>query len=294
MIKKYTVWLWLVGVLIMLLTTGGCISVSQVEHLSAAGATYGASMDTLLYVAEENAVNADSERLLSQGRGIPDNDRKKIYADHEGIYAVIETLEHLRQHARLLQRYFNALNVLATTDAPARDQNAVQGAAAALDEVGQQLYKSPLLEPAQQDALGQLAGLVAKTVQRHYIAKELKARADIIEQQLRIQKEVTRAVAKKLRADLQSIATLGIQREVMSPYVKGKITNESKWIQQRKTYVLAKAGVDALSSAEQAAAKLQQAWVAVIKREFDELAFHDLLKDIETLVSLAETAKAIQ
>jgi hypothetical protein len=281
-------------VLIMLLTAGGCISVSHVERLSAAGATYGASMDTLLCVAEENAVNADSERLLSQGRGISANDRKKIYADHEGIYAVIETLERLRQHARLLQRYFNALNVLATTNAPARVQNAVQGAAAALNEVGQQLYKSPLLEPAQQDALGQLAGLVTKTVQRHYIAKELKARADIIEQQLRIQKEVTRAVAKKLTADLQSIATLGIQREVMSPYVKGKITNESKWIQQRKTYVLAKAGVDTLSSAEQAAAKLQQAWVAVINREFDELAFHDLLKDIETLVSLAETAKAIQ
>ena len=292
MISKYTV--WLVGVLVMLLATGGCISISHVERLSAAGATYGASMDTLLFAAEENAVNADSERLLSQGRGIPDNDRKKIYADHEGIYAVIETLERLRQHTRLLQRYFNALNVLATTDAPARAQNAVQGAAAALDEVGQQLYKSPLLEPAQQDALGQLAGLVAKTVQRHYIAKELKARADIIEQQLRIQKEVTRAVAKKLTADLQSIATLGIQREVMSPYVKGRITNESKWIQQRKTYVLAKAGVDALSSAEQAAAKLQQAWVAVINREFDELAFHDLLKDIETLVSLAETAKAIR
>jgi hypothetical protein len=292
MMRKHAV--WLVGVLIMLLTVGGCISISHVERLSAAGATYGASIDTLLCVAEENAVNADSERLLSQGKGISVTDRKKIYTDHEGIYAVIETLERLRQHARLLQRYFNALNALATTDAPARAQNAVQGAAAALNDVGQQLYKSPLLQPAQQDALGQLAGLVVKTVQRHDIAKELKARADIIEQQLRIQKEVTRAVAKKLTADLQSIATLGIQREVISPYVKGTITNESKWIQQRKTYVLAKAGVDALSSAEHAAAKLQQAWVAVINREFDELAFHDLLKDIEALVSLAETARSIQ
>jgi hypothetical protein len=119
----------------MLATSTACVSIGQVERVSSAGARYASAVDDLLQVTRDVGVDADSLRLLDQMAG-SEEARKKVYESHRGVSASIELMGRLRTHARLLETYFNALNALATTDAPARAQNAAQGAAARAGGLG--------------------------------------------------------------------------------------------------------------------------------------------------------------
>ncbi len=273
--------------------TTGCVSISQVERVSAAGIVYASAMDSLLKVSQETGVDADSVRLLDE-RGSTPAQRLTAYDNHRKVAKTVETLGKFRKHAKLLENYFTALKALATTDAPVRAQNAAQGAAAALGELGSELGKSNMIPTAEQQALGQLTGLAITAVQRGMIANELRERADLIDQQLRIHAALTKVLADKLVADRKSIADLGAQREVEGPFVDGPLRREDNWIRRRRHYLLLGVGMGPMTEASSAAEKLQKAWVAVVEGEFDELAFQDLLKDTAALVAVAENARNLQ
>jgi hypothetical protein len=141
--------------------------------------------------------------------------------------------------------------------------------------------------------LGQFTGLAISAVQRKLVVQELKRHADLIDQQLRIQAALTGALASKLAADRKTLASLGMQREVEEPYIRGKIRSEAHWIERRRHYLLQGSGLEAVAQASEAAKKLREAWVALIERRFDELAFQDLLKDVEMLASAADAARQL-
>lgn len=273
--------------------TTGCVSISQVERVSAAGIAYASAMDSLIKVSQETSVDADSIRLLGQ-RGRTPTQRQTVYDNHSGVAKTVEILGEFRKHTRLLQNYFKALKALATTDAPVRAQNATQGAAAALGELGTQLGRADMIPTAEQQALGQLTGLAISAVQRGMIADELREHADLINQQLRIHVALTKALAGKLIADRKSAAYLGAQREVEAPFVNGPLKKEDNWIKRRRHYLILGSGLGSIAEASSAAEKLQKAWVAVVERKFDEMAFQDLLKDTAALVAIAENAKNLQ
>ena len=98
----------------------------------------------------------------------------------------------------------------------------------------------------------------------------------------------------RLAADRKTVATLGMQREVEAPYIRGKIRSDARWIGRRRHYLLYGSGLGALAQASEAATKLREAWVALIERRFDELAFRDLLKHVEMLVSAVENARKLE
>ena len=277
---------------VMFVTPAACVSIGQVERVSSAGARYASAVDDLLQVTRDVGVDADSLRLLDQMAG-SEEVRKKIYETHRGVLDSIEVMGKLRAHAKLLETYFNALDALATTDAPARAQNAAQGAAGAMNQLGGQLRGSNLLSTPEQEALGQFTGLAISAVQRKLVFQELKCHADLIDQQLRIHAALTGALASKLAADRKTLATSGMQREVEEPYVRGKIRNDAQWVERRRHYLLQGSGLEAVAQASEAAKKLRETWVALIERRFDELAFQDLLKDIEMLASAADAARQL-
>lgn len=276
----------------MLATLTACVSIGQVARVSSAGARYASAVDDLLQVTRNVGVDADSLRLLDQMAG-SEEARKKVYESHRGVSASIELMERLRTHARLLETYFSALNALATTDAPARAQNAAQGAAGAMNQLGTQLRGSSLLSKPEQEALGQFTGLAITAGQRKLVVQELRRHAELIDQQLRIHVALTGALARKLAADRTTLATLGLQREVEAPYIRGKIRSDARWIERRRHYLRQGSGLEAMAQASEVAWKLREAWVALIERRFDELAFRDLLKEVEMLASAAEAARKL-
>ncbi len=276
--------------LFLFLLLSGCASTSHVKRLASAGAAYGSTIATLLRATQETAVDADSARLLSEGHGVSRETRRELLEKHAAIARTVADLERLRQHARLLTRYFEALRELADSETERSAREALEGAAAASARLGKELGASTLLEPREKDSLGQLASFAVRGIRERAIAEELRKRGPFIDEQLRIQQAVLEAVRRKFKADRQSLYDLELQREVIRPYVEDRIADESEWAQTRRGFVLREAGVEALEEAGEAASRFRSAWAAFVEGRLNEAALRSLLRDIESLVAFAETA----
>ena len=273
-----------------------CASTSAAHGraLASAGAAYGKAVDLLLQTTEEAAVDADSARLLSEGQGLSREDRRALLAKHAPVSRTVQDLSRLRRHARLLTRYFEALERLAGSDADTEAGDAAGAAAAALSRLGQELTGSTLLTAGERDAVSQLARLSVEAVRRTALERELAARAAEIDREIQIQGTLLTAVRRKLEADLESAATLGSERDVTRPFVENTVSDPRSWMALRRASLLAPPSTDALKSASDAASKLRAAWRARVSGHFDEAALRELMADIETVVGFAETVKALQ
>jgi hypothetical protein len=284
---------WLLPILAAAALSTACGStIPHARRVATAGAAYGKAADALLGVVEETSVDADSARLLSEGQGVSREDRRALLEKHAGASDLVAELERLRKHARLLTRYFETLGSLAedSTDTEAGEQ--IAGIAGALNSVGQALSGSKLLSPAETDLLSKAARLTVRAVRSRALNRELTARADAIDRELRIQQALLSALRRKLQADLASIATLARERDVTRPFLDATISDPRGWIALRRASLLAPRGVEALSDASDAASKLRSAWAAFVEGRFDEAARAGLMTDLDEIMSFAESAKA--
>ncbi len=268
-----------------------CVSTSHVRELANSGAAYATALDTLMKWTEESAVDATSARALSEAIGVKDAAARVRILDSQDQIAgsMVGELEKLRRHARLLGRYFEALGNLAENAADESASKAVVGSAQALAEVGKELAVSDPLTKAEKDALGQAANLVVAGVRERAIGRELAARADVIDLQLRIHKDLLGALRGKLRADQQSVFDLGYARDVKEPFEEGQVGDARAWIEQRRGYLLMDKDLEALEKASRASSRLRSAWKAYVEGKFDAAAQRDALKEMDEAVALAET-----
>jgi hypothetical protein len=270
-----------------------CASTSHVKELASSGAAYSTALDALLQATRESAVDASSARALSQAFGLADATvRARILESQDKLTtSMLGELERLRRHARLLGRYFEALGDLDDDGADQSASKAVVGSADALADLGKALAVSDQLSKAEKDALGQAAGLVVAGVRERAIARELQARADLIDLQLRIHKELLEALRGKLRADQQSVFDLGYARDVKEPFEAGQIGDSRAWIERRRGYLLMDKDLEALEKAGDAASRLRSAWRGSVEGKFDAEAQRDVLKKIDEAVALAESVE---
>lgn len=283
------------ALLCALLLCPACASTSAVHGraLASAGAAYGRAADLLLQATEEAAVDADSARLLSEGRGLSPQERRELLAKHAPVSSIVADLARLRRHARLLSRYFEAVGRLAGSGAEGEAGDAAGDTAAALSRLGQELTGSTLLTTTERDALSQLARLSVEVMHRGRLERELSARGAAIDQELQVQTTLLDAVRRKLRADLDSAAVLGAERDVTRPFVDDAVSDPRAWVALRRAYLLVPPSTDALKSASNAASKLRAAWRAWVSGRFDDAAVRELMSDIETVVGFAETVRAV-
>jgi hypothetical protein len=271
-----------------------CATTEHARQLATAGAAYGRATDTLLQATRETAADADSARLLSEARGLSREERRALLEKHGSVSATLSDLERLRRHARLLTRYFEALGRLAANDADTAASDATADAAAAANRLGAELTGSTLLTSAERDLLSQTAALAVEGFRRGAIERELKARAGLIDREIGVQQTLLDAVRRKIRADLESLAVLGQERDVTRPFLDDSVSDPRGWIADRRGYLLSPPSADALKSASDAASKLRSAWRAFAAGRFDEAARNALMADIETMVSYAEAVRKVQ
>lgn len=257
--------------------------------MASAGAAYGRATDKLIGAAEETSLDADSARLLSEAQGLSRDDRRALLEKHAAAADLISELEKLRKHSRLLTRYFEALGSLADDAVDTEAANQINGIAGSLNSAGQALSGSKILSSAETDLISGAARLTVRAVRTGALSRELAARADTIDRELRIQQAFLAALRRKVQADLASIAALGRERDVTRPFLEGSIADQRAWIDLRRSYILAPRSVEALSDASEAASKLRSAWAAFVEGRTDESA---LLADLESVISFAESAKA--
>lgn len=272
----------------------GCASTSHVRELASSGVAYGTALDTLLTATEETAVDASSARALSQGQGVktPASRVEILKGQDELVERTLGDLEKLRRHARLLKRYFQALADLADSATDETASRAVAGSAEALETLGKDLGSSSTLSKEQKDAIGKAASLVVQGVRERAIARELEARANVIDRQLQIHHELLKALRDKIKDDTRSVYDLGYARDVRKPFETDQIADARDWISRRRAYLLMDRNIEALEKAGDAASRLRSAWKAWVENRFDAAALADALKQVDSAVALAATVKA--
>jgi hypothetical protein len=285
---------WLGAALGALLLCSGCGSTAHARKLATAGAAYGRATDVLLRVTQETAVDADSARLLSEAQGLARDERRALLEKHAFVSETVADLERLRRHARLLARYFEALGRLAADGADAEAGDAISGVVTALNRLSEELAGSKLLTATERDLLSQTARLSVEAVRRSMIERELSARASAIDRELHVQQTLLDAVRRKLRADLESVTTLGRERDVSRPFLENAVSDPRAWIALRRGYLIAPTATEGLKEASDAASKLRSAWAAFASGRFDETARASLLADLDTVVAYAEAVRALQ
>ncbi|HEY6051171.1 MAG TPA: hypothetical protein VIZ58_07970, partial [Thermoanaerobaculia bacterium] len=197
-----------------LLVSVGCASV-RADHsrtVATAGAAWARAMDSVLVLAEETAVDADSARALSESGGLARDARRQVLERHEGIAALVADLERLRRHTRILGRYFDALHSLTETDADTRAREAAAQAASAASDLGRELTGSTLLTPSERDLLGKSAGYAVRGVREAALGRELEARGQSIEQELALEQALLVALRRNIRVDSASLRELAGER----------------------------------------------------------------------------------
>ena len=285
-------WLALLGLAFL----GGCASTSDshVKKLASSGVAYGTALDSLLVATEETAVDASSSRLVSETSGEKDATTRAQFLEAQDaiVKPQLVVFEQLREQARLLASYFQALGELADDSTDKDVGDSLVGSAKALDKLGTELGASSFLGADEQDALHQAAGIVVHGVRQHAIAVELEARGNLIDRQLRLNEALIRALTRKLKADLATLTVQGYARDVKGPFVNDKVTNTKSWMALRKQYLLTDRNVEALEKAADAATQLRAAWVACLEGRFDADAIQDALADVDAALSLTESIEA--
>ena len=282
--------------LFVLVLPFGCASASDthVKKLASSGVAYGTALDSLLVATSEAAIDASSSRLISETTGEKDARIRAEFLDAQDriVKPQLVVFEQLREQARLLAKYFQALADLADENTDKEVSDSLVGSAKALETLGTELGASSFLNQGEQDALHQAAGIVVHGVRQHAIAVELEARGNLIDQQLRINEALLRALTKKVNADLTTVAKQGYARDVKEPLVKDEVTDTTSWMALRKQYLLGNGNVEALDKATDAAAQLRAAWRACLEGRFDAAAIQDVLKDVDSALSLTESIEA--
>jgi hypothetical protein len=281
------------AVLVVLSCLGwGCTTAattSRVKEVASSGVAYGNALEGLLAATEQTAVDASSARALSQGQGVKTTSSRAriLEGQDKAIEPLLSDFEKLRRHARLFKRYFQSLSDLADNAADESAARAVAGSAEALEKLGRELEASASLGSDAKAALSKVTALVVQGVREQAIARELTARASVIDHQLAIHKELLLALRDKLKSDTRDIYDVGVK----APFEMDAVRDPKDWMLQRRTYLLVDRKIEAFEKASDAASRLRTAWKAYVENSAGGATLTDLLRDVEAAVALAESGK---
>ncbi|ETW93548.1 MAG: hypothetical protein ETSY1_38735 [Candidatus Entotheonella factor] len=189
----------IVAVLTLLgFTVTGCATTEQYARFAQAGSTYTAALDAVLVASARVHVDATSEKLISEDSSIP-----LTRQDYEGVakdnMKRVEIIQRLRQHGRLLTQYFDLLNQLATSEAPAAIQDAGTNVINRINEVGTILRGDPLVEDT--GVFTPVVEAVVNLKMRQSLKEELQTRQKTIELELKTQEILLMALSTSIQHD---------------------------------------------------------------------------------------------
>jgi hypothetical protein len=280
----------------MLLTlTAGCKPSKEYANLAQAGTKYGVAIDNLLVATGNIEIDATSERLLSdaalsklslaQYRSVSTEDEK-----------LLELIARLRQHVKLLSRYFGLLYQLATSDAPDRARTAIgngsSGVIGNLNAIGTRLRGSGFLTGDAAVAAGPITSLVVSGIIRGALRDELTARQITIRRELELQERLLKALSDRIQHDLKITQDIREQRLVIEPLTSGKpIASPDQWVSNRRSVLTMKLTADQLQTASDDVKKLREAFEDLISGKLTLDRVDSLVADFDSLLTIGEKLK---
>ncbi|MCI5145200.1 MAG: hypothetical protein D3923_06630 [Candidatus Electrothrix sp. AR3] len=270
----------------------GCATPQRSEYaaFAQAGSGYAQAVDKLLVVAGKAQVdssswifviNKDTFGVVSEKsyNDLTDQDKKRL-----------QIIRDLQNHARLLGKYFDQLNYLATSDAPERTKKSIEGLITNMTELVPQLNAS---YPDVFKALPQITDMAVDIKIRGALREELNTRQKVIRRQLVIQERLL----KRLRADITKALTdeASIKEDL---FVKGPLLDKKPlakteaWVAKRHEVIyLLPVTVAELDSAGEAAENMKEAFEILLSGKDAMSRINALITDIESILAVADAVK---
>ena len=277
---------YVVGLLVLLNTA--CKPTSEYTKFAQSGTVYVAALDNLLVAATRVSIDASSERLI-----LDDALSHTSQADYDkqngADMARIEIYNKLRRHGRLIGQYFDSLNTLATSDAPASAETAASSLVANITALGTQLRGSPFLLKGGQ-TIPLLTKLIVSAKIRGALKAELEARSHTIREELALQETLLKTSAKYMQDDLRTIQENEAQRLVIDPLIAASpITDVETWKDNRRRILLYPAAIEEFESASGAVGNLRQAFEDLLSNKLTLERLNGVLADFGSILTVAES-----
>jgi len=244
----------------LLAAAAGCVSPVDTARVAVVGGEYAGAMNSLMQAVGRVAVDVSSERLLQddapasqtleQYRRLADADARRL-----------ETLERLRDHNRVIGRYFSMLGEWAGAPGAVAIRERLRGIARSLDETTAELRAWPGFPPA---AAG--PSLAAGAVfPRGRPADELRRDAPQLRAALRAREAVLRGLVTGIRRDFEAIRQVQEQRLIIAPLLsQDAAKNPGSWMMARRELLLLAVTIRELEKAMVLAGRLTAEFDALL------------------------------
>ncbi len=241
----------------------GCAAarLTQFHNFAQAGTAYTKASQAVLDEAGTAAIEADS--LIAQkgrdGLRTPEERRQYINENNQELRKRLALLGDIGRHGRLLQSYFETLAALADPKAPATLGTAAQGV---FDSIG---GLSPAIKNASLGSKG-------------------------IEREIALQEAAFTVITSTLETDLTVQLQLEETDEVIEPFAVAKELPKS-WSARREEILRARVAAASSRSAQEAAAKLRESFVALVENRLSEPSIAEIIAAINSMLNSLEAIK---
>lgn len=289
--------------LLAVLTLNACSTTTllQSKDLSSAGLSYADAVSTLIDTTSDAIINDDSDTLLTLQTltaATPTSENKQqldtwLKAHDDSVQQLLLPLHTMSKHTQTLKSYFLALQALADNDAPTNAVTATQNLSASINSASEALAKTAKVSISadQQKAIGNLAGLVAKSVQAGLLRDALTRDAPVISKYLLLQQKAMSGLAAILQHSYQKNQVLQYRDNIKKPYITRSINNPGDWKTARKNYLNASFVNADLDAASAAASKLQLIWESIVQGKPDTASVQAALTDLRTFAGAIQAVK---
>ena len=270
-------------------------TIRQSSDLSQAGIKYSDAMSKLLDVTTDTVIDSDNNDLLYQQK-LTSNENKeeereklKEFLDQHNkeVKKLIETIGLFQNYTRLLKDYFTNLQAFASSNAPETATIVICELNWKINEANKAITKKEkvLLSDGEKDAIGKLAGVVAKGIQSAMLQHALKRDASIIGEQLLLQEKLLAKLSDMLDSRYKDYVTIMEKERVRKPYINKTITNEEDWKEVRSQFLKSVFLDQSLQNAKSAIKELRLIWENILNEKQDIGSIQSTLSDINEFLN---------
>ncbi|MFN6477802.1 hypothetical protein [Nostoc sp. DedQUE07] len=267
-------------------------SLREYKKFANAGQEYADALDSLLVTSGNYVVDANSEKLL-RNRLEDTVKAGEMYIDitkQDKDWLMI--IGRMRQHTDLLQRYFIALENLATSDSPTQVQEVTEDIFTQLNNVSTDIQGNPLVSDKIGSALSEIPKIILSNKIKGALRKELEQRKETIYRELAIQESVLELLTIELQSNLKTIQKNQEERLLFRPYTAADpISDPDEWIEKRQKILTMTLSIEALNDASESAKDFKEAFQLLLEDKFTIARANELLSEINSLVNVAEEIK---
>lgn len=285
-----------------ILTLAGCASVEvqRGKNLASSGVQYTKATATLIDVATDAMIDADSEafvrtKLPTEALSRPENSPEKLQGrlekSNEGLVQNTKLFLALRTSLSTVGDYFAALQTLTDNPQSEATASAVSSLADRVNTLNKALKEGdnpvkPILSDEQKTALSGLTKLVADQIHGVLVGAALRRDAPIIGESLLLQEKIL---------DLSELIISGALIEQNNRFFVDKVQKrfkkqdiDSSWVMDRNKYIKAKAIGETskeIKAARDASKQMRKTWEKILSGVYDTSEMRQQIEELNALVA---------